>query len=291
MFIQFLANGVVEGAVFALVALGFSIIYNTSKLFHFAYGAVYTFACYIFYTFFILLKIHWLFSLLFALLFTIILGMIIENFIYYPLYERKASLKVLIISSIGAYIVIINFIAMIFGNETKILRPGVEKTYEIGNVVLTRIQILEVVVFVILSLLIVCFLNFSKYGKALKALADNPNLVSVLGLSIKKLRLLSFGLGSFLCGIASILVSLDIGMDPNVGLSAVLVSAVAVILGGLGIFESSILGGLLIGIIQNLVVWRISARWEQAITFLILLFILIFRPEGILGKRKRIEEL
>jgi branched-chain amino acid transport system permease protein len=291
MFIQFLANGIVEGAVFGLIALGFSIIYNTSKVFHFAYGAVYTFCSYIFFTLFILLKIHWLLSLLIALFLTILLGMAIENFIYYPLWEKKSSPTVAIISSIGAYVVIVNFISMIFGNETKILRPGVEKTYEIGNVILTRIQILEFFVFLILSLFTFYLLRFTKYGQALRALADNSNLASVLGLSVKRLRLLSFGYGSFLCGIASILVALDIGMDPWVGANAVLTSAVAVILGGIGIFESAIFGGLIVGLLQNLAVWKISARWESAITFLILLFVLIFRPQGIMGKRKRVEEL
>lgn len=291
MFLQFLANGIVEGAVFGLIALGFSIIYNTSKVFHFAHGAIYTFACYAFYTFARLLELHWLPSLLFALLLTIILGMAIENFIYYPLFQKKSSLTIVIISSLGIYIVIINFIAMIFGNETKVLRPGIEKTYEIGTVILTRIQIIEFLVFVILSVFTLYFLKFTKYGQALRALADNVHLASVLGLSVKKLRLLSYGYGSFLCGIASILVALDIGMDPQVGIAAVLTGAVAVILGGVGIFESAIFGGLIIGVIQNLAVWQISARWESAITFLILLFVLIFRPQGILGKRRRIEEL
>jgi branched-chain amino acid transport system permease protein len=291
MFTQFLANGIVEGAVFGLIALGFSIIYNTSQIFHFAHGAVYTFSAYAFYTFARLLGIHWLPSSLFAILLAVVLGMAVEKFIYYPLYEKKSSLRVAIISSLGIYIVITNFIAMIFGNETKVLRPGVEKTYEIGAVILTRIQVLEILAFLILSSLTIYFLRFTKYGQALRALADNSILASVLGLSVKKLRLLSFGYGSFLCGVASILVALDVGMDPQVGATAVLTGAVSVILGGVGIFESAIFGGLIIGIVQNLAVWQISARWESAITFLILLFILIFRPQGIMGKRKRVEEL
>ncbi len=291
MLIQFLANGLVKGAVFGLIALGFGIIYNTSKVFHFAHGAVYTFAGYAFFTFAILAKLHWLPSLLFALILTVFLGMAIEHFIYYPLFEKRSSPRVAILSSLGLYIGIVNFIAMIFGNETKILRPGVEKSYEIGSVILTRIQILEFLVFLILSGLTICFLRFIKYGQALRALTDNPTLASVLGLSIKKLRLLSFGSGSFLCGVASILVALDVGMDPQVGTTAVLTGAVAVILGGIGIFESAVFSGLIIGVVQNLVVWQISARWESAITFFILLFVLIFRPQGIFGKRRRLEEL
>lgn len=291
MLIQFLANGILEGAVFGLVALSFSIIFNTSKVFHFAHGGVYTFAAYTFFTFSILLKLHWLLSLLFTLFLTILLGMGIDCLIYYPLFRKRSTPTVAVISSLGVYIIIVNFIAMLFGNETKILRPGVERTYEIGAVILTRIQIMEFFVFLILSLLTVYFLKFTKYGQALRALADNPNLVAVLGWSVKKLRLISFGCGSLLCGVASILVALDIGVDPQVGLNAVLTGAVAVILGGIGIFESAILGGLLIGLIQNLAVWQISARWESAITFLILLFILIFRPQGIFGKRRRLEEL
>ena len=110
------------------------------------------------------------------------------------------------------------------------------------------------------------------------------------GTNPNKVRNIVFGLGSALAAVAAMLVAFDVGIDPHIGLDALLVAAVAVIIGGVGIFEGAALGAFIIGVAQSLAVWKVSARWEQAITFLLLILFLVFRPQGILGKRRRIEE-
>ncbi|MBI1928135.1 branched-chain amino acid ABC transporter permease [Candidatus Poribacteria bacterium] len=240
MLIQFVANGVVSGCIFGLVALGFGLIYRTTKVFHIAHGAVYTATAYLFYGFLTGWKLPWLMSLMATLLSGTLLGLFIEYGVYYPLYRRGASSGVVLISSLGLYTVIVNIIAMGFGNETKILSPGVEPTVHLASVILTRIQIVELAVFAVLTAVTLAFLRFSRVGQLIQAAADNAPLVSVVGVNLRYVRLLVFGIGSFLAGMAACLVALDVGMDPHGGMNMLLTAAVAVIVGGVEVFSGAV---------------------------------------------------
>lgn len=291
MIAQLLANGIITGFFYALIALGFGLIYSSTKVFHFAHGAVYTVSAYITYLFLQYVGANYAISVIIALFTSIFLGFVIETLIYYPLYKKGASSGIFFISSLGAYILLINLVTLLFGNEPKILRPGVEITYQIGSVILTKIQIISVTITVFVLIGVFVFLKKHKYGRAIRALCDNPNLISVLGMDVRKIRLLVFGIGSFLAALAAIFSALDVGIEPHIGLPALLTGAVAVIIGGIGIFEGAIAGAFLLGLLQNLLIWKISTRWEEAITLLILIIFLIFRPQGIFGRRNRLEEV
>ena len=291
MLLQFIVNGIVAGSVYSIVALGFALIYNTTKVLHIAHGAVYTIAAYIFYTCHRLLGLPPAISVFCGLIFAIILGVLMEVLVYRPLYKRKALSGIALVSSIGMYVFVVNLIAMIFGNETKILSPGIEKTYQFGTVILTRIQIMEVIVFVLVLAFYLLLLRTTGFGKLVRALADNPTLLATFGIEASSLRIGIFALGSLFAGISSCLVARDVGIDPHVGMPVLLISAVAMIVGGIGVFESAAIGGFTIGILQNLAVWKISARWQDAITFLLLILFLLLRPQGLLGRRKRVEEV
>jgi branched-chain amino acid transport system permease protein len=291
MIVQLIANGIINGFFYALVALGFSLIYSSTKIFHFAHGAVYTLSAYTTYLFLHLIGVNYIVSVLSVLLISIVLGFILESFIYYPLYKKGASKGVFFISSLGAYILLVNLITLLFGNEPKILRPGVETTYQFGPVILSKIQIIGVTITIFVLISTFVFLKKHKYGRAIRALCDNPTLVSILGINVRKIRLLVFGIGSFLAALAAIFPALDVGIEPHIGLPALLTGVVAVIIGGVGIFEGAIIGAFLLGLLQNLLIWKFSTRWEEAITLLILIIFLLYRPQGILGKRGRLEEV
>lgn len=290
MLLQLLANGLITGCSYALVALGFALIYNTTRIFHFAHGAVYTLGAYFFFTFWSMWHIPFIPALFLAFVATAIFGILIEQAVYLPLVRRGSSPLVYIVSSLGLYIIIINIIAMLYGNETKIPLPGLQPTYSFGGIILTRIQLLIFLGFILISAVVFLVLRKTRLGITLRAMRDDPELISVMGINPIMVRRIVFALGSILAALASILNSLDVGMDPNMGMSAILSGAVAVIIGGVGIFEGAILGGVLLGIIQSLAIWQISARWQDPITFLILILFLLFRPQGILGKRRRMEE-
>jgi branched-chain amino acid transport system permease protein len=287
---QLLANGIVSGCVYALIALGFGLIYNTTRIFHLAHGVIYTATSYFFYLLFRMIGFNLYLGFSISLALCMLFGTLMELFVYYPLYRRKASPGVILISSLGIYIFIVNLIAMLFGNETKILSPGISKTYHVGSVILTRIQLMELFAFVLLFPLYLLLLRRTGIGRIIRALADNPLLITVLGVDIRKIRIFVFAFGSLLAGIAANLVALDVGMDPNVGLEAFLIAAVAVIIGGVGNFNGAAVGALLLGVLQNLMVWKISARWTDTLVFAVLILFLLFRPQGILGGRRRLEE-
>jgi len=290
MILQLLANGLVAGCVYSLVALGFGLIYNTTKIFHIAYGVVYIIAAYLFYTFARVLGLPLVMSFFLGLVFVILLGVAIEILIYFPFYQKRASLGVILVASLGAYILLVNLVAMLYGNETKILSLGIEETFCLGSVVFTRIQLLQVVTFLIVFPLVLLFLGRTKLGRVIRALADNPSLVTVLGIDVRRLRIYIFAMGSFLAGLASCLVALDVGIDPYAGMNVFLIAAVAVIIGGVGMFEGAVLGAFILAIGQNLIIWQVSAKWQSTMVFLLLILFLLFRPEGILGKRQRLEE-
>lgn len=290
MILQFLANGLINGAIFSLVGIGFSLVYNTTKIFHVAYAGVYTLSAYSFYFFYKIIHFPFLISFFIGVLTAVGLNFLIEVLIYRPAYIKKTSPLIYLISSIGCYIVIVNLIALLFGNETKIITSGIEKTYSFGNVILTRIQLIQFFSFLFLFLIYLFYLKKTKFGKLIRAFGDNPDLLFSQGVDILNLRKSIFCLSGIFAGVSSCLVAIDVGMDPNVGMPVLLVGIVSLIIGGVGKFENAVLGGFLIGIIQSLAVWKFSAKWQDSITFFLLIIFLLFRPQGILGERKRVEE-
>ncbi len=289
MLLQFLANGIATSALYIIVALGFGLIYISTGIFHFAHGSVYLVAGYLLYYFYIILKLNLIISILLATVGGILCGVLIELLVYKPLDKRKNSPLTFMISSFGVYLFLVNLIALLFGNETKILNPGIDKTFEFGNIILTRFQLLSVISAIVV---IIFFFLFKKtrYGKLIFALSNNPKLLKILGYDIYKLRLIVFIIGSAFASIAVFLTGFDTGLDPNIGMNAIFASAISVIIGGAKRFEGAIVGGLILGITQSLVVWQFSARWQDAFSFIVLITFLLFKPQGVLGRKLRIEE-
>lgn len=225
-----------------------------------------------------------------ALIGAALFGVMVELFIYAPLDRKKASTLVALLASLGLYVAGVNTLALIFGNETQILQPNIQATHKFAGIILTQIQVAQIATAVIILPLFVLFLKYSTIGKIIRAVRDNPQLSRVLGTNPQRVRTVVFVLGSLLAGGAAILSALDVGIDPNSGLPALLVAVVALIIGGLGTFDGPIWGAFLLGILQSLVVWKFEARWTDAITFGVLILFLLFRPQGIFGKRGRVEE-
>lgn len=287
---QFIANGLCRGAIYAVVALGFGLIYTTSGVFHLAHGAVYAIAAYALYCFLIILHLPLPLAISAALMTAVACGLAVEFLVYRPLANRQASGAVMLISSLGVYIVLVNLLAMLLGNESHILRVGTERTLEIGGAILTQVQIAQLFGVLIAAVAYWLFLRRSPLGRVCRAVADDPVLASVMGVRVGATRLLVFGIASALAAVGAVLTALDVGIEPHIGFPAVLVASVACIIGGLHRFMAPALGGVLLGLIQSLVIWKTSAKWESAVTFGLLICFLLFRPQGLLGMRVRLEE-
>jgi len=285
-----LINGTIQGLLIALTATGFSVVYNSTGILHIAQGAIYALS-----PFLLLSFLQWgmgiPLAISLAISISVILSVLFELINHWPLHRKEASLQIHLISSLGIYIVAIQVIAIIWGNETKVLRNGIDATCMISDLIITRSQALGGIISLFLIVTFFIFLRRTDSGLKFMALLDNPVQLSLMGYDISRLRLLAFGLSGILTAVASMLTAMDIGFDPHGGLSAILLAIVATIIGGKGSFIGPVIGGIFLGIMRSQVVWYTSARWQDTITFLILVLFLFFRPQGILGKKGRVENL
>jgi branched-chain amino acid transport system permease protein len=291
LLLQLAINGFATGAIYALVALGFSIIYNTTGVFHVAHGVVYTAASYLLFSTFVTLELPLSLSILLSLLGAVIFGVLIEALIYKPLYKKNAPSVITFVSSLGVYVFFQNLIALIFGNQTQILITKIGETYLLGTAIVSQTQLLQILVSAFV-LLLFCFISrYTSFGKSIIAISDNTYLATVIGININRYRIEIFALGSLLAGLGAVLAALDLAIDPNVGFPVVLVAMVSVIIGGIGIIEGAFWGGILIGVAQSLSILQFSAKWQNTVVFLILVAFLLFRPQGLFGFKQRLEEV
>ena len=288
MFLQFLANGLITGILYSLAAVGFALVYNTTHVFHIAAAAVYTAAAYGFYFAAHTLGLPIWVAGVMAVLFAALLNVGCELVVYRPFLRRDASQMVVMLASIGLMTVIVNVTAMLFGNETKIIDNAIHPSLHIGSLILSRSQILQLTVGFAAIVVFAVFLRFSSFGLITRALGNDGTLFDVFGFDSGRTRLGVFALGGAFLGAASCLSAYDVGMSPHGGMSVLINAMVAMIVGGIGRFIACVAGGLLLGVLQALVVWKFAANWQPAVTFLILLVFLFFRPQGLFGARKRI---
>jgi len=281
---QLLSNGVIAGCIYALIALGFAVIYRTVKFFHFAHGVVYAVGAYLAYTFVISLGVNPIISFFLAAILAGVFGVGIDRLVYKPLRKRKAPNLVFLLASFGVFILIQNLLQLIYGAQILTIRTGpVKEGHHILGAVITDTQILIISVSVVLCVGLWLFVKTTKLGKAMRAVADDPLAASVVGINPERIILAAFAIGSVLAGAAGILISLETNIEPTMGMNAILKGIIASIIGGIGSIPGAMFGGLFLGIAENLGIWKISAGWKDCIAFVILIIFLLLRPGGIMG--------
>jgi len=181
---------------------------------------------------------------------------------------------------------------LIYGAQILTLRTGtVKEGHHIFGAVITDTQILILVVSGLLSLVLWLFVKRAKLGKAMRAVSDDSIAASVVGIYPEKTIFASFAIGSALAGAAGILISFETNIDPTMGLNAILKGIIASIIGGIGSIPGAMFGGLFLGIVENLGIWKIQAGWKDCIAFGILILFLLLRPGGILGIKTEKDKL
>lgn len=284
---QFLVNGVITGILYALCAIGFALVYNTTRIFHIAAAALYVIAAYALYYAYNSWELSLILSFIVAMVITSLFSLGSECVIYRPLYKKHSSLNVIMIASIGLMTVLINLVAMLFGNETKMINNSIQEVYTLGDVIITTPQMLQLIVGTLAILGFLLFLRFTQFGLETRALSSNNKLFRTLGHSVRKTRLKVFMLSGIFIALASSLSAYDIGLDPHMGMHVLINAMVAMIIGGIGRFSACVLGGLTLGILQALVVYQFDSSWQNAITFTLLILLLFIRPQGMIGYKKR----
>jgi branched-chain amino acid transport system permease protein len=289
---QLITNGVISGSIYALIALGFAVVYRTVRFFHFAHGVVYAAGAYLAYSLVISLGFNPVISFFLAASLAGIVGIIIDRLVYKPLRKRKAPNLVFLIASFGVFIFIQNLLQLIYGAQILTIRTGqVKEGHHILGAVITDIQILILIVSVSLCVSLWLFIQKTKLGKAMRAVADDPMAASIVGINPERIILWAFAIGSALAGAAGILISLETNIEPTMGMNAILKGIIASIIGGIGSVPGAMFGGLFLGIAENLGIWKISSGWKDCIAFVILIVFLLLRPGGIMGVKTEGQKL
>ena len=284
---QFIINGLITGILYSLLAIGFALVYNTTRVFHIAAVGIYVFAAYMFWYFMAKVEFSIIPAAAVSIFLTMLLSLLTEVCVYRPLKNKKASLNVAMIASIGLMIVIINTIAMLFGNETKVVENSILEPYIFGDIIITTPQMYQAVIGTAALIAFLLILRWTNWGLRLKALSADEVLFETLGYSTNRTRIVVFLASGIFIALASCLTVYDVGLDPNMGMSVLIYAIVAMIIGGVGKFSTCILGGLTLGVLQSLTVYQFASNWQNAVTFLVLLILLFLRPQGIAGYKQR----
>ena len=292
LLLQLLATGLVVGSLYALCALGWGLIYGTTLHFHVAHGAVFSLAAYFAYVGQQLLHLPLGVAVVAAILAAAAAGLLIDLLLYQQLERRGALRTSLFIASLGLLILIENLLAIVFTPDPMRMDIGVlDTSLVIGPVFLTYLHVLTVVLAVAGYLALMLFLKRSRWGQAIRAVSSSPEMARTVGIDLKRVHLLTYAIGSALAAPAGILVAMDVGAEPFRGTRFVLLASVAVIMGGIGSIPGAMLGGLFLGLLENVGIWQLPSEWQLAISFGVFLLFILLRPRGFFGRRVHSAEL
>lgn len=292
MFWQSVLNGIVAGSTYALIALGFSVIYQAARFFHLSHGAVFAGAAYAAYYAATRLHCSPLSALLFAVVVGVVLGVECEREIYRHLRHRGDSSVSLLIASLGILIVIQNVISLCFGDATLVFPSNTARegmTVVGGHI--TDIQVMIIGANLVLTIGAWWLLRCTTWGKLARAIGCDTELGLALGLNRDAVTVVAFAVGSAYASVAGVLSGYDNSLSPGMGFRAILVGVVAFIVGGTNNILGAVFGGLLVGLAENVGICLFAARWQDVIVFAVLMIFLVFRPHGLLGSAAGRERL
>lgn len=284
--LNYLINGLTQGSIYALVALGYTMVFGIIKLINFAHGELFMIGAFIGY-YCILAGMPFIVAMPIAMIGAGLVAVVIERLIYRPI--RHAGRIPALITALGISLFFQYAGQMIIGADPKAFPKSIEnKIYQFGEVYLSTSQILIVTSTIVLMLFLYWLVNFTKIGKAMRATSYNMKAAELMGIDTNKIISFTFFVGAAFAGAAGVLVGLHYGtVDPMMGMIPGLKAFVAAVLGGIGIIPGAVLGGLVLGVAENLVVGFWMATYRDAIAFAILIIILLFKPAGLLGVNRR----
>jgi branched-chain amino acid transport system permease protein len=273
------------GSLYALCALGWGLIYGTTLHFHVAHGAVFSLAAYFAYVGQQILHLPLWVAVVVAVLAAAAAGLLIDLLLYQQLERRGALRTSLFIASLGLLILVENLLAIVFTPDPMRMDIGVlDTSLIIGPVFLTYLHVLTVALAALGYVALMLFLKRSRSGQAIRAVASSPEMARTVGIDLRRVHLLTYAIGSALAAPAGILVAMDVGAEPFRGTRFVLLASVAVIMGGIGSIPGALLGGLFLGLLENVGIWQLPSEWQSAISFGVFLLFIVLRPRGFFGR-------
>ena len=283
-FLSYFITGVSLGGIYALIALGYTMVYGIAKMLNFAHGDVIMIGGYI--AFVALSSMHTsvFLAVVICILVCIILGVLIEKIAYKPL--RNASPLAILITAIGVSYFLQNTALLIFGSAAKSFTSVVPKIKHNLPVNITSETIVTIIVTVLIAVLLTLFVNKTKSGKAMLAVSEDRGAAQLMGINVNNTISLTFAIGSGLAAIASVLLcSTYPQISPYTGAMPGIKAFTAAVFGGIGSIPGAMVGGIVLGIIESLSKAYISSQLSDAIVFAVLILILLVKPTGLFGKK------
>ncbi len=281
--LQLVVNGLVLGSILALAAIGLSMMYSILNFANFAHGDFLALGAYLTFVFSAILGVHLILAGAIAVVITALVAVCCDYVIWKPMRKKGAGSVTLIIISIGLALFLRNLIIFLWGPDLKRYDLPVKRGIELGSVVITQNQIVVIMVAIICMFLVHYLLKKTTIGKAMRALSDNIDLAKASGIDVDRVIRYTWAIGMALAAVGGILYGLITNINPNMGWFMLLPMFAAVILGGIGSPYGAMLGGIIIGLAQELSTAILPTEYKLAVAFVIMIAVLFVRPRGILG--------
>lgn len=283
--IQTLISGLSLGSIYALIALGYTMVYGIAKMLNFAHGDIIMVGAYAVITAVFTMGLPPFIAILISIALCALLGIVIEFLAYRPL--RQAQPLAVLITAIGVSYLLQNLALLIYGSEQKAFPTIVAlPTVHIGGVYIDGITLATLVVTAVIMVALSLFINKTRMGKAMRAVSEDKEAAELMGISVNRTITVTFAIGSALAGIAAIFYGAAYTyIRPTTGAMPGIKAFTAAVFGGIGSIPGAMLGGILLGVIEQLSKTYISTLWADAIVFGVLVVVLVVKPTGLLGKK------
>lgn len=288
VFLQHFTNSISLGSLYALIAIGYTMVYGILRLINFAHGDIFMMAMYFAFYSIITFTMPWYLGFLVAIILTGLLGMLIETTAYKPL--RNAPKISIMISAIGASFLLENIAVVVFGGRPKAFpTPDIlSEVIQIGTVSIQRLTFVIPVVTVVLLIGLVYLINHTKVGMAMRAVSKDHETAGVMGVNVNRIISLTFGIGSMLAAVGAIMWGSKFPqIQPLMGIMPGLKCFIAAVIGGIGNITGAVVGGFVLGIGEIMLVALLPSLtgYRDAFAFVLLIVILLFKPTGIMGEK------
>lgn len=278
---QFVINSLIAGSLYTIVALSFNLMYATGRFFNLAIGGLIPVGGYGV----LLVSVQWGTPLWVGMVAGVMIagsiGFALDRFVYSYLRTRKASSMILLIASLGAFIALQAGIAMIFSSNFQALPKLSLQSYDVFGGTMTAVQALIIFSAMAVTAATVVLLKWTAFGTAVRAISDDIEVSKIVGIDTEKVLGIVFFAASALSGYAGVLMGLDVGLDPLMGFLPMVAGIVGAVVGGIGEAVYGFAGSYVLSFFQNAVIVKLSTEWSGAITYVLLIVFLLFRPRGL----------
>jgi branched-chain amino acid transport system permease protein len=283
LFWQDLVNGILVGGIFAVVALGFSLVWGIMNIINLAHGSFVMLGAYTAYVLFSTWNVDPFLSIPVAFVLLFVFGYCVQRFVIN--FVVRAPILTTFLLTFGLSLLIVNFALLVFHGDVKgITTQYSGSNFSIGSVTIAWVKLWTLLVALVITALMQLWLTRSKTGRAIRAMAMDIDAAQLSGVRVAHLYAVVFGLGAGLAGAAGVLVSLSYSLQPSMGDPFVITAFVVCVLGGLGSVQGALVGGLIFGVLEAFGSQYIGTGLQDAVALVVLLIVLILRPRGLLGK-------